>query len=80
MDIRDTLADVFRELKIDPTGIEPDSRLREDLEIDSTEMVEIAVALEKRLSISIDTDDFLALKTFGDMIGHVATAGLTASS
>jgi acyl carrier protein len=80
MDIRDTLADVFRELKIDPTGIEPDSRLREDLEIDSTEMVEIAVALEKRLSISIDTDDFLALKTFGDMIGHVAAAGMTASS
>ena len=30
------------------------------------EMVEIAVALEKRSSISIDTDDFLALKTFGD--------------
>jgi len=80
MDIRDTLADVFRELKIDPTGIEPDSRLREDLEIDSTELVEIAVALEKRLSISIDTDDFLALKTFGDMIGHVAAAGMTASS
>lgn len=80
MDIRDTLADVFRELKIDSTGIEPDSRLREDLEIDSTEMVEIAVALEKRLSINIDTDDFLALKTFGDMLGHVAAAGLPASS
>ncbi|MGN9913961.1 acyl carrier protein [Phytohabitans sp. LJ34] len=80
MEIRETLVEVFRELKIDPTGIEPDSRLREDLEIDSTEMVEIAVALEKRLSISIDTDDFLALKTFGDMMWHVAAAGLPASS
>lgn len=80
MDVSETLVEVFRELKIDPTGVEAESRLREDLEIDSTEMVEIAVALEKRLSISIDTDDFLALKTFGDMIWHVASAGLPASS
>ncbi|GAA1028649.1 hypothetical protein GCM10009557_14380 [Virgisporangium ochraceum] len=80
MDIRDTLIDVFQELEIDHTGIEAESRLREDLQIDSTEMVEIAVALEKRLSISIDTDDFLALKSFGDIVGHVSAARVDASS
>lgn len=80
MDIRDTVTDVFRELEIDHTGIEAESRLREDLQIDSTEMVEIAVALEKRLSVSIDTDDFLALKTFGDIAGYVAAARVAASS
>jgi acyl carrier protein len=80
MDIDRILLDILRELKIDPVGIEPDTRLREDLEIDSTEMVEIAVAIEKRLPVSIDTDRFLALKTFGDMIDNIRVAGVPASS
>ena len=71
MDIRQTLVDVLRELKIDPAGVEADTRLREDLEIDSTEMVEIAVAIEKRLAVTIDTDRFLGLKTFGEMIRSI---------
>jgi acyl carrier protein len=74
MDTRDTLIEIFRELKIDPTGIEDHSRLREDLDVDSTEMVEIAVATEKQLSVAIDTDDFLRLKTFGAVVDYVSTA------
>jgi acyl carrier protein len=74
MDTRAALIEIFSELKIDPTGIEDDSRLREDLDVDSTEMVEIAVATEKRLSIAIDTDDFLRLKTFGAIVDYVSTA------
>jgi acyl carrier protein len=78
MDTSETLIDVLRELKIDPAGIEAESRLRDDLEIDSTELVEIAVAIEKRLAVSLDTDEFLALKTFGNMIDYVDRAGIRA--
>ena len=74
MDTRETLIEIFRELKIDPTGVDDDSRLREDLDVDSTEMVEIAVAAEKRLAIAIDTDEFLSLKTFGAVVRYVSTA------
>jgi acyl carrier protein len=74
MDVRETLIEILRELKIDPTGIEDQSRLRQDLDIDSTELVEIAVATEKRLAITIDTDEFLALKTFGAVVNYVSTA------
>jgi acyl carrier protein len=78
MDTSETLIDVLRELKIDPAGIEAESRLRDDLEIDSTELVEIAVAIEKRLAVSLDTDEFLALKTFGNMIDYVDRAAIRA--
>lgn len=74
MDTRDVLIEIFRELKIDPSEVGPDSRLREDLDIDSTEMVEIAVATEKRLGIAIDTDAFLGIRTFGGIIDYVSAA------
>jgi acyl carrier protein len=74
MDVKGMLIEIFRELKIDPSGVETDSRLRQDLDIDSTEMVEIAVVIEKRLSIGVDTDEFLRLRTFGDVVNYVASA------
>jgi acyl carrier protein len=74
MDTRDALIEIFHELKIDPTGVEDDSRLREDLDVDSTEMVEIAVATEKRLSVTLDTDEFLQLKTFGAVVRYISGA------
>lgn len=74
MDTRDLLIEILRELKIDPTGVDADSRLREDLDVDSTEMVEIAVATEKRLSIVIDTDQFLRIRTFGGIVDYISGA------
>ena len=74
MDVKGMLIEIFRELKIDPSGVEAESRLREDLDIDSTEMVEIAVAIEKRLSVGVDTDEFLRLRTFGDVVDYVLSA------
>jgi len=74
MDTHDVVIEILRELKIDPAGVEPDSRLREDLDIDSTELVEIAVATEKRLSVTIDTDEFLRIRTFGGIVEYISAA------
>jgi acyl carrier protein len=74
MDTRDVLIEIFRELKIDPSGIDAESRLREDLDIDSTEMVEIAVATEKHLGVVVDTDLFLRIRTFGGIVDYVSAA------
>jgi acyl carrier protein len=74
MDTLDVVIEILRELKIDPAGVEPDSRLREDLDIDSTEMVEIAVATEKRLAVTIDTDEFLRIRTFGGVVEYISAA------
>ncbi|MEV4335019.1 acyl carrier protein [Streptomyces sp. NPDC049597] len=47
------------------------ARLAEDLDIDSTEMVEIVVALEEHFRISIDADAEGGFATVADLIGCV---------
>jgi acyl carrier protein len=65
---------LFGELGFDPAAIADGTRLREDLAIDSTELVEIAVAIERRVPVSIDTGRFQALGTFGEVVDFVESA------
>ncbi len=67
MDIRTELLCALKDLAIEADYISSETRLREDLEMDSTELVELAVALEKRLSIEIDDAIFGKLATFGEV-------------
>lgn len=61
-------------LEIDVDGMEGSVRLREDLEVDSTELVEVAVAIEAALPVKIDTDGILAVKTLGELVAYVDQA------
>lgn len=71
--LRDTvLASVAGYLGSDAAKITPTSLLEEDLELDSTEMVDIYVDLEKKLSISMKDVKFADLKTVNDLIKAVA--------
>lgn len=74
MEARDTLMGVAAELGFDTSRMQDEVRLQEDLEVDSTELVEVAVALEQRLKIKIDSGRFLALRTVGDMVKFVDSA------
>lgn len=74
MDTRTIVLAVFRDLEINTTGIDETTRLREDLDVDSTELIEIAVAIERSIPRKVDTDDFLAVKTFGELVGYVDNA------
>jgi acyl carrier protein len=74
MDIRSELMGLFKELGFDPADIGNDTLLRDELAIDSTELVEIAVAIERRVSVSIDNGHFQALETFGELVDFVQSA------
>jgi acyl carrier protein len=74
MDVRAELIGLLSELGFDPADIGSETRLREDLAIDSTELVEIAVAIERLASVSIDTGHFQALETFGEVVSFVESA------
>ena len=74
MDIRAELLSLFEELKLDPVGITDETRFKQDLDVDSTELVEIGVALEHRLPMAVDTAAFPTLKTFGEMVAFVEEA------
>ncbi len=71
MEMRATLLSLLEELGFDPADIDDDTRLRDDLGVDSTELTEIAVAVERRLSTRIDAAHVQTLKTFGDLTGFV---------
>ena len=54
MSIEQTVKEVFQQvLDVEPNEINPDEPLQKGLGVDSTEMVEISVALKKRLGVSI---------------------------
>ena len=67
MNLRAELLHAMIDLAIDTDHISSETRLREDLEMDSTELVELAVVLEKRLSLSIDDAALGKLSTFGEV-------------
>jgi acyl carrier protein len=67
MDLRAEILRIMDELHISTTNIGDNTRLKEDLEMDSTELVEMAVLLEKRMRVVIDDAAFVKLRTFGEV-------------
>ena len=69
---REELMQIVREIigqeaKVNTDQIEPDVELT-NLDIDSLDILKIAVALEKSFNITITTAELERIKTFGDVI------------
>lgn len=78
MDVREQVVAVMRGVGFDGDELEDGRRLAEDLDIDSTELVEIVVALEQRFEIGIDADAEGGFTTVGDLVacvGRLLSAG-----
>ena len=71
MDVRATLLGIFEQLEFAPGDIDDAARFREDLDMDSTEFVELALTIEKRMRVPIDASHFAELYTFGDLVKFV---------
>ncbi len=54
-----------------PDAVTPEARLKEDLEVDSLDMVEMAMALEDQFSISVPDDAIAVILTVGDVVDFV---------
>ncbi len=46
----------------------------DSLDIDSMNMIEVQLAIENQLSISVDDDKFFAAETIGDLVELVSSA------
>lgn len=57
--------------EIDPDEIRPDSRLYEDLELDSIDAVDMVVHLQKRTGRKIKPEAFRAVRTVQDVVDAV---------
>ena len=69
MNLRPQILQALRELHIQAGMLTGETRIKEDLDMDSTELVEMAVILEKLLRITIDDAAFTRLRTI-DAIEH----------
>jgi acyl carrier protein len=72
MNIRENVVTVMRGAGFESEELADGRRLAEDLDIDSTELVEVVVALEQHFGVSIDADAEGGFETFGDLVDCVA--------
>jgi acyl carrier protein len=67
-----TIAQVARETLRHEGPIEPGQRLVEDLELDSLQLLSLAVEVENRFRVRIEPPDEQRIRTIGDLVGIVA--------
>ncbi len=60
---------VFKSVSVD--NVTPESRLQEDLDLDSARLVDLVLNLEDEFAIRIEDDRIEKLKTFQDLINLV---------
>ena len=63
---------LMRELNVRPEQLTPEARFDEDLAADSLALVEIGMALEEQLNLSIPDERWDAVKTVGDLFETLA--------
>ena len=62
--IRQTLVELF---ELDPARITPESRLYEDLEIDSIDVVDLMDEVQKHTGQKVKPEDFRSVRTVSDL-------------
>lgn len=63
--LRTAFAELF---EIDPARITPATRLREDLEIDSIDAVDLIDRVRKVIGRKVTAEDFRSVRTVGDLV------------
>ena len=59
-------------LKVDPAKVTESATFAEDLEADSLDVVELVMALEEKLDISIPEEELEGIKTVGEALDVIA--------
>ena len=67
--VRGRLAELIER---EPSTIEESTRLEEDLEADSLDLVELAMSLEEELSLEIPDEELEGIRTVGDAVDFIA--------
>ncbi len=76
MSLEDKVKGVFKDvLDIGPDEIKPDEKLDQSLGIDSTEMVELAVAIKKALGLEMKGSDIKKTMSFNEVIDFLKLKG-----
>lgn len=75
--LEDKVKGIFQKvLDIKPSEIVPGAKLDESLGIDSTELVEISVALKKTLGVPLADNEIKKSHSFNDIVGILKSKGI----
>ncbi|MDP9432486.1 MAG: acyl carrier protein [Actinomycetota bacterium] len=73
------LAEILNEVAgVVPENVTPEKTFIDDLDVDSLSMVEVVVAAEERFNVRIPDDDVKNLRTVGDAVNYIKSAGVPA--
>jgi acyl carrier protein len=59
------------EFEVDASKIKPEANLKDTLELDSLDYIDLVVVIESNLGIKVDPDDFVELVTFQNFYDYV---------
>ena len=62
------------EFGLDPDDILPSKHLIDDLDLDSIDLVDLAVSLEQERGIKLDEEELKSVRTVGDAVNAVRAA------
>ncbi len=62
---------LVEEFELDDEAVVPEATLREDLQLDSLDGMDLIVALEKEFEVRVDEKELMKLQTVGDVHGYI---------
>jgi acyl carrier protein len=71
--LADTVLDVLQSIapEVDPASIAPGRALRQQVDLDSMDWLNVLVALNERTGVSIPEADYARLYTLDDLVGYL---------
>jgi acyl carrier protein len=75
MDVLDEVKQALQKVNpgLEESKIVPGAMLKEDLDVDSLDLVEVAMALEDVYSLTLEEDEMDGIKTVGDIVSLIET-------
>lgn len=62
---------LVEEFETDAAKITPDANLKETLELDSLDYIDLVVVIESNFSFKVKPEDFVGIETFQDFYNYV---------
>ncbi len=64
---------LVEEFEVEPESITPDANLKETLNLDSLDYVDLVVVIESNFGFKVKGEDFVNIKTFRDFYDYIAS-------
>jgi acyl carrier protein len=73
-ELRETVVEALLEIapEADPGALRPDVSLREQVDIDSMDFLNLVIALHERLRVDIPEADYQRLQSLDDLVAYLA--------